>query len=328
MRGVDLARFPFDFDLTFALLTMDASGGVYHRYGGRDQRGAEVWLTQRSLERVLEATLAEHRQGSRPVVPPQREPLHIESVPSFAKRDKGECIHCHSVNTTMYEEALADESFDGDWIWKHPPPSRIGIDLDPDDQQLVIEVNVDSAAFEAGLQVADRLLQIGATPIASVSDVMFALDRTPAASGALAIAIERAGEPERIVLTLAADWKRGTPAEFAWRPTKWALTPAPGFGGPQLAPRELEAQGLDPASFAFRAKYFVTWGDNRRYGKAALAAGLKKGDIIVSVGGKSDFDSINHFHAWWRLHVTFGATVKVDTLRDGERRVVNLVAQP
>ena len=60
MRGVDLARWPFDFDLTFAMLAVHPDGTVYHRYGGRDWRGADRWLTRASLEAFLRAGLARH----------------------------------------------------------------------------------------------------------------------------------------------------------------------------------------------------------------------------------------------------------------------------
>ena len=57
MRGVDLARFRFDHDLTLALLVLDGEGRVLHRYGGRDERGPERWLDEASFAEFLRAGL-------------------------------------------------------------------------------------------------------------------------------------------------------------------------------------------------------------------------------------------------------------------------------
>lgn len=332
MRGVNLARYDFDFDLTFALLAMDVDGQVYHRYGGRDERGADTWLSGASLEHMLEASLNEHdaraelRANGRAKEAAAPQPLRIEEVPSFKKRDRGECIHCHSVNTSLYEEALNAERLTLDWIWKQPSPTRVGIDLERDDQQLVKRVDEGSAAAAADVQVGDRLILVGDTRIASASDVMHALDKAPAEGGKLALVLERAGERVSTDLDLASGWKRGTPREFAWRPTKWAMLPAPGFGGPELNATERKQLGLDAEGFLFRVQYMVTWGDNRRYGQAAGKAGLRVGDVVLSVDGRTDFDSIEHFHAWWRLTVPFGKSVPIRVLRDGEERTIHLVA--
>lgn len=326
MRGVDLSRFDFDFDLTFSALMMSGEGRVYHRYGGRDERGAGTWLSEASLASALRATLGEHEAQTEAAAPRIPAPLRLEEVASFKKRDRGECIHCHSVNTSLYEEARDAKQLTRDWIWKHPTPARIGLDLDRDDQRLVSAVAEDGAAAKAELKVGDRLITVAGTSIATASDVMFALDRTPGAGGKLAVEFERGGERGSAELVLAEGWKRGAAREFAWRPTKWAMTPAPGFGGPRLESQRLEALGLDPQRFAFRVQYLVTWGDNRRYGQAAAKAGLREGDIVTSVGGKHDFESIEHFHAWWRLSVEVGDSVVIETLRNGEPREVKLTA--
>ena len=84
------------------------------------------------------------------------------------------------------------------------------------------------------------------------------------------------------------------------------------------------AQGLDADAFGFRVNYLVTWGDNRRYGDEAVRAGLKKGDVFLAAAGKSDFASVDHFHAWWRLTRTVGTSVPVAILRDGKRFVLEL----
>jgi hypothetical protein len=102
--------------------------------------------------------------------------------------------------------------------------------------------------------------------------------------------------------------------------------PGPGFGGPALGAEQKRARGLDPGAFALRVEYLVTWGDaeERRYGEAAVRAGVQKGDVVLGADGKRDFASPDHFQAWWRLEVKPGQRVRLEVLRGEERRTVEL----
>jgi hypothetical protein len=325
MRGVDLARYAFDFDLTLGVLFAHPNGRVYHRYGGHDERGPDRWLGLTSFERVLAATLDEHEAYAPEDAPPvATKRVAIEEIPAFAKRDKGECIHCHSVFPAFYEEARDAGRWSEDDRWVHPPPSRIGLDLDPADPALVVAVAADSAAATAGLRAGDRLLRHGADTLLTYSDLAYVLHEFPAEGGPLALEYERDGEPAEATLALPPAWKRGTPLEFSWRPFKWGFTPTPGFGGRQLAPDQIADLGLEAGTFAFRIKYLVTWGDNRRYGVAAQRAGVREDDVFLSAAGFDDFASHGHFHAWWRLTRTAGERLPVVVLRDGERLTLEL----
>ena len=121
-------------------------------------------------------------------------------------------------------------------------------------------------------------------------------------------------------------WQRPTPEELAWRPSKWPLSPKPGFGGPELSASDLKRLGLPKGSFAFRISYLVTWGPHRHTGQNARKAGLRKGDIVTRVGGKNDFDSVGHFHAWFRLTRKVGEVVPIEILRAGKRKLVRMKA--
>jgi membrane-associated protease RseP (regulator of RpoE activity) len=325
MRGVDLARTPFDFDLTFALLLMHPDGHVYHRYGGRDERGAGVWLSEASLERLLTATLAEHEAYSAEPAPPERRaPLRLEDVPSFQKRDKGECIHCHNVFPALYEEARDAGRWSEDDRWVHPPPGRIGLDLERDDQRRVVAVGPGSPAERAGLAAGDVLLRAGGQQLLTSSDLSQALHDLGPGPATLALLVERGGEPRELALELAPGWKRGTPLEFSWRPFKWGFTPEAGFGGRALGADEKRELGLAPEDFAFRVTYLATWGERPRFGKEASRAGLREGDVFLAAAGQRDFASLDHFHAWWCLTRTPGERIPIEILRDGERRTVEL----
>lgn len=329
LRGVDLARYPFDFDLTFAALLMNADGHVYHRYGGRDERGADTWLSEGSLERVLTASLAEDaRYRASPHAPAAKVPLVLEKVPAFVKRDRGECIHCHSVFPAFYEQARAAGTWNEDQRWVYPPPGRIGLDLERDDQQRVTAVRPGSPAAVAGVAVGDRLVRVGTQSLGTSADLMHVLNEFDAAGGKLALVVERNGSERELTLALAQGWKRGTALEFSWRPFKWGFTPEPGFGGEALTGEEKAALGLAREAFALRVTYLVTWGENARYGEAAKTAGLREGDVFLSANGKRDFATVDHFHAWWRLELAPGASVALETLRAGERRTLALDVLP
>ena len=98
----------------------------------------------------------------------------------------------------------------------------------------------------------------------------------------------------------------------------------PGFGGRQLEAYELSDAGLKAGSFAFRVDYIVTWNENRRFGNSAQKAGIRKGDIFLSAAGKSDFESVDHFHAWWRLTRKVGQQVEVVVLKKRKRKTLLL----
>ena len=314
MRGVDLARWRFDWDLTFAAVVAHHDGTVLHRYGGRDVRGTDPWLSSASLVRFLEAGLAAH--GRHRPRANDREPVFLEDVPSYADKDKGECIHCHSVFTSLRSEAIEAERWRADDLWVYPPPSRIGLDLDRDDQQLVTAVEEGSLAAAAGVVVGDRVIRVGEVPVATASDLMHALHEAPAEGGALRLQLARGVE----TLHLEPGWKRGTPRSFAWRPSKWGLLPAPGFGGPQLGAVELVRLGLPADAFAFRVNYVVTWGPNRHLGEAARRRGLRKDHIVLGTSARRDFDSVEHFHAWWRLTLQADEDLELILWQDGAER--------
>jgi membrane-associated protease RseP (regulator of RpoE activity) len=311
MRGVDLNRWKFDWDLTFAALVVHSDGTILHRYGGRDGMGPDRWLSTVSYRRFLEAGLESF--GRHEPAPAEVEPLYLEELERYADKDEGKCIHCHMIFPSLREEAQATERWDGRDLWVYPPPGRIGLDLDRDDQQLVTAVELGSPAAAAGLEVGDRITRMGSVPVATASDLMHALHGFPFEGGELKLTTTRAVR----TLVLEPGWKRGTASSFAWRPSKWGLLPAPGFGGPQLEPAELRRLGLPPGAFAFRVGYLVTWGVNARLGRAAARAGVREGQVVLGTTIKRDFESVDHFHAWWRLTRRVGEEVELLLWKDG-----------
>ena len=330
MRGIDLNVWTFDWDLTLAAIAIDADGTILHRYGSRDARPPEHWLTSASWERFLEAGLRSHavRAGASPPAEPATEEaspakasLTIETIPAFAERDRGACVHCHSVRPALRIEAQKRGDWTRDNLWVYPPPSALGVDLDPDDQALITAVMPESPASRAGLRTGDRWVDL-----ATATDLMAWLDGLPAKGATAPLRFTRAGEEDHQVaeIKLPEGWKAYSSADFAWRPSKWGLSPAPGFGGPVLDAAALAKLGLAEGTFAFDVDYLVTWGENQRWGKAAAAAGVRDGLIVLGTADKRDFQSIDHFHAWWRLEVEPGSTVNLAVWKDGKTEFLRL----
>jgi S1-C subfamily serine protease len=218
---------------------------------------------------------------------------------------------------------LSGSRFRSDELWVFPDPERIGITLDRQRQALVTAVAAGSPAVASGLRAGDELLSLGEqSSVKTLSDVQWALHRAPFAAIDLPVRYRRDGDEHAATLVLADGWKRCPPEHYAWRPYKWTLSPAPGFGGPMLEGAQKRALGLDGDAFAFQVQYIVDWGERAHRGRAVRAAGLRKGDVVVSFAGKHDFVSVEHFHAWVRLTRTAGEEVEIAVLRDGERHVL------
>ncbi len=328
MRSVDLANIRFDFDLTFTALVMNADGTIYHRYGTRDRTDAMSWISMKSMVKLLEESLEDHAAyvASDPKPPKLAKTRTLEDSPSFAaaeRKKKRDCVHCHMVHEFERQDQMAAKRWSPDDIWLHPPPEQIGLTMDPEDQSLVTEVERGSAAHKAGIRADDRLVKLGEQRIRTIADIQWVLHNEKDGATKLEAAWEHEGAGEAGTLRLKKKWKRGTPLQFSWRSYKWGLKPQPGFGGPQLSPDELANAGLPRDAFAFKVNYLVTWGDNAHVGKNAQRAGVKKGDIVVSVGGKRDFETVSHFHAWFRLTQRIGGKVELQLLRSG--KVVKVV---
>jgi hypothetical protein len=332
MRGVDLDTFRFDFDLTFAVLLMHPDGTVYHRYAGRDSSSPMAWLSMPSLIRTLRRGLATHEayqaSGARREA---TSPRTLDDIPAWqrkvAERERQQkpiaCYHCHFVPDAERVQLQDEGRWSPDLIWRWPAPARAGVLLDKDEQERVVGVLPDSPAAAAGLEPGDRLLTLGDQRVVAQGDVSWVLEQTPWEGGALPLRLARGDVEVTTELRLAPGWRRGTPRDFAWRPSKWQLRPRPGFGGRPLSAEEKRELDLPPDGFAFRVGYLVTWGEDPRYGRAAKRAGIRKGDVVVRVG-EADLDGPAHFHAWWRLTRTPGDRVQIDLLRSGKRRTVEL----
>lgn len=328
MRGVDLELLRFDFDLTFAVLLMHPDGTVYHRYGGRNAESPTAWISMSSFLRLLGDTLVDHAvYRERPTPPAFRAKRTIMDDARFVKRlgeKRDQCIHCHMIYSAEREAGLAAGTFATDDIWRWPGPDRLGLTLDPERQSLVTAVAKRSPAAQAGLEAGDLLQAISGQGVRTANDVQAVLEDTGKHGVVLPVTVRRAEELMTLRFDLEPGWKIADPWAFAWRPSKWPLTPNPGFGGVNLSATAKRELGRRAGALAFRVTYLITWGEEARFGKNAQKAGVKKVDILLGVEGATELRNHDHFQSWFRLKATAGASVQLEIARGKERLTVTL----
>ncbi len=325
----DLHLVRFDFDLTFAAVLMHPDGTVYHRYGARGPGDASAYLSLPSLARLLRDTLGEHAAYAKNPSPPAAQPpLPAIELPVLQQKiqagQKIDCVHCHTVNDAEHVDAVLGNRWRQDDLWNYPDPARMGLTLDREQQATITAVAADSPAAKAGLRAGDSLLRLGEQrSVRSQSDVQWALHQAPFGETALPVRFRSGTTEVDASLKLPTGWKRCAPEDYAWRPYKWNLSPSAGFGGPALTAAAKAELGVAETTFAFRVQYLVDWGENAHRGRAAKAAGLQKGDVVVSFAGQHDFRSVEHFHTWIGLTRTAGEDTEIVVLRGKERLVLH-----
>ncbi len=310
---MDLNRFQFDYDLTWAALFLNAHGHTYARYGTRKDRDAAGMMSAAGLRRVMEKVLEVHRKDAGRKTP-QAPPKLAESFATLPPdiRSGKKCMHCHQVWEHLRRE---DPSFGKKETQElYPLPENLGMTLDVDRGSVVASTDPSGFAARAGIRQGDEILAMNGTPVYSAADVSWVL-HTLGKGASVRTELARGGATRTVTVAPSGDWRV---RDISWRGSMWGLRPATGFGGKRLDDGELRKLGLPPGTFAFRVNYIVDWGgtDNPA-GANAKKAGLRKGDIVVSVAGKNDFKSELEFQCWFRLTRTPGTEIELGVFRNG-----------
>jgi len=319
MQGIDVELFTFDFDLTWAAFLMNRHGHVYARYGCRKDEHAEGLLSLKGLARVLRKALEAHSADAdrKPAAWTPRLAESARSTPDVLKTGR-QCMHCHQVFD--YERRDRGAAFDKlEATRAYPLPENVGVTLDHDLASVVKQST--GVAAKAGVKAGDEIVALNGTPVWSAADMSHILHEAKE-KDALRLEIVRAGAKQEVTLAPDGDWKR---RDISWRGSMWPLRPHPGFGGPRLKADELARLGV---TFGFRIQYLVDWGEDRATGEHAKKAGFRKGDVVVSCAGKSDFASELEFQAWFRLTRKEGEELEFGIVRDGKPLTLKLKVLP
>lgn len=328
-NAIDLVRFQFDYDLSYGVLFLNADGTTYGRYGSwKHQKNTQESATE-GLTKAMQSALELHRgypankaslAGKQPGPTPFKTPVEI---PQLAERYKplldwegkvvGSCVHCHMIGSALQtwhrqQKKPMPESL----IYPFPEPETIGMTLASEEVARVASVVPGSIAAQAGLQAGDDLVAFAGQPLISIADVSWALHRT-VDEAALDCTVKRGGSTQQVTLKLPAGWRRKS--DVTQRATVW---PERGMalGGLRLEAAEGQGMGL-------KVKAVGKYGMHA----AAMKAGFKEGDVIVSFDGlKSPLTEGELLGHLLSSHFP-GDHVKVAILRDGKEMELTLPMQ-
>jgi serine protease Do len=288
-NGLDLSTFQFDTDQSYAVFLMRADGTIYGRYGTRS--AGKEWkddVSVAGLGAALEGALALHaawprdqaalakKRGPAPLFPtPEQFPaLRDRYGPHLATEGNvaPSCIHCHQVGEAQQTEMLKRETYPEEALYPYPHPKSIGLVLDPSRRPFVKEVLPGSLAEKAGFRAGDEVLAMEGEPLLSIADVQWVLHGVPAAGGSVEAGVRRGADGVSLTLDLPTGWRRAD--DLSWRASTWHLREA-------VARKVMLEPGKDGGA-GLEVKFVL------REGPAARA-GLRKGDLLLAVDGRSDF---------------------------------------
>ena len=331
-NDMDLAHFQFDYDLSFAVFFMDADLTTYGRFGTRSERAEVEDISLEGLKKAMVESLRIHRNrgalatallGKQPKAPRFKSPRDYPGIAArFQDTAEGagisarSCIHCHQVRDAERRTfRSAGQRFPESLIYPYPDPSVVGLKLSPTEMATIEKVESGSPADRAGLKPGDEIVALDGQPLLSIADVQWVLHNSPDAA-ILKAQVRRDGKIISLALSLAAHWRRGN---ISWRTTTWPLREM-GFGGMKLENLKDDERSLariESGQMALKIVYLFEYGDRI----AAKRAGLRKGDIILSVDNKTERMTESELLDY-TLGKRAGETVTVSFLRDGTKSAV------
>lgn len=338
-NALDLARFQFDYDLSFSTLFFNGDGTLYGRYGSWVHQADPEARETIGYRRALEGALGLHRgypanraslAGKQGGATPFRTPVEI---PELAKKYGRElnwggnvvqsCVHCHQVGEAFraYYRDKGDP-VPVERIYPMPQAETIGLTLAPDHPARVTAVAPGSAAAAAGLSEGDDLVSLAGQPLISVADFSWVLHRAPL-YGSLPVVVRRQEKPLSLTLRLADGWRQKT--DISKRVGTWSMR-AMALGGMVLT--ELDAAARAERGLASDAMGMFVKGLGQ-YGKHAVAknAGFQKEDVLISIDGIVTRTNESELIGRLLASRKAGESVQVTVLRAGEKRTLSLPMQ-
>ena len=339
-NGLDLGTFQYDTDQSFAMFMLNADKTVYGRFGTRSHR--TEWLGDVSVDGLAEAlkgALALHAAypANKKVLAAKRgAPLEFdapEQFPSLTTKYtdrlnyEGDvvksCIHCHQIGDARRDYYWSrSQPMPEKLLFPYPHPKSIGLILDPKFRARVKSLDAESPAAKSGLKPGDDILSLQSQPMLSMADVQWVLHHTPSSESSVAMSVRRDQDVMSLTLQLPNGWRRMD--DPSWRVASWGICRMM-TGGMRLEElTDEERQALKQESgMALRAKHVGRYGEHG----AAYRAGLRKGDIVVSYGGRTDFDREADLFAYANAKLKPGDQVEIKYLREGKQYATSLKLQ-
>ncbi len=338
-NAIDLARFQFDYDLSFSTMFFNADGTVYGRYGSWVHQADPDAKETIGYRRALEGALALHRgypengvtlAGKQGGPTPFRTPVEIPALAEKYGRELNwngkvvqSCVHCHQVGEafrTYYRAKGAQVPLER--IYPLPAAETIGLRLAPDQAATIAAVVPGSLAASAGFRVGDEFVFFGGQPLISIADFSWVLHRASEAS-TLAAVVKRGGDEVGLKLTLPAGWRMK--ADISKRVGTWSMR-AMAFGGLTLVDLD-EAARAERGIGAEAMALFVKGMGQFNQHATAKKAGFLKDDVLVAVNGFAARASEGEMIGRLLQTTKIGETVEVVVLRGIERVSLKLPMQ-
>ncbi len=337
MKGVDLNQFEFDHDLNWAAMFIHPDGTIFARYGTQSAAGPDAYNSIAGLENTMRRVLDLHANypanrpqlaGKRSAPKPYTTALEMPGLPNKEKyaaaTTRQNCIHCHNIHDAQHFAATANGTFDIEMLYRYPLPDNVGLTIDAKDGTIISKVAKDSPAAQAGLKAGQKIIRISGQAISSIADMQWALNPLPNTDTEVVIEVAaKSGEastgqaPTAHTLQLTQGWKA---SDFSWRGSMWSVSPRLKFWAPPASDEQLQELKLAPGQTALQVKYI----SDDPAGKAARAAGLQNGDLIVAIDGKSLTMTTPQFNAYVKMHYKVGDRLPLTIVRGNQRRDIQI----
>ncbi len=331
-NAIELAKFQFDYDLSFSTLFFNGDGTLYGRYGSWSHQKDPQEKTTVGYQRSLEAALAIHTAypvnkaalvGKQGGPTPFATPIEIPLLAGRYKRDLdwegkvvGSCVHCHQIGDayrSYYRDA--GKPLPNDLIYPMPMPDTVGVTLEPDHIAKVKSVAPGSIAAKAGVQAGDDVTMLGGQLLLSIADFAWALHRA-ADTATVSAKVRRGGKDVALLLELPTGWR--TKSDISRRVGTWPMR-AMAFGGMSLvdlSDSDRATRGLANDKLALHVKGLGQYGKHA----AAKNAGFQKDDVLLELNGKSTRITEGELIGQLLQQTKPGEKLKATVLR-GDKRV-------
>jgi serine protease Do len=338
-NGMDLSRFQFDYDQSWAAFFMNGDGTIYGRYGTRSHRTesaedvslpgflatmSEVLKLHNRFSEVKPALAA--KTGAKVAVAVPEDFPKLKERYTSRLNYEGEvarsCIHCHQVGEAWREWYRdLDQPLPSNVIYPYPHPKIVGLIVDPATAVRVATVIPDSWAAEAGFQAGDQVRQLAGQPIISMADMQWVLHHA-ADEAEIPTVVERDGELQNLTLSLPNGWRET--GDISWRVTSWSLgrMVTGGLRLESLTPEEKSSLGTN-SGVGLKVRYVGQFNEHA----AAKRAGFKQNDIFVQVAGRNEPMTESQLFAFLLRTTKPGDQIAVDVLRDGKLRTLKMPIQ-
>jgi serine protease Do len=331
---LDLSTFQFDTDQSFLVFLLRADGTIYGRFGTRSDH--TEWADDVSIEglaRALEGALEMHaawprdqaalaaKRGPPPPFPtPVKHPeLSGKYGPAldYAGKVVPSCIHCHQLGEAERTRVRREKgALPEELLFPFPHPTRtLGLVLDPKQRAVVKRVESGGVAAAAGFRAGDVLEALAGQPLLSIADVQWVLHATPASGGAVSAAVRRGAGVETLTLALAPGWRRAD--DLSWRASTWLLRRM-ALGGMKLealSGGERAKAGVPKKALGLEVQHVGQYAPHDR----AKRAGVRKGDVLLSVDGLTDLPRETDLLRYALNEVAPDAQLTLEILRGRER---------